>query len=255
MNALGRTPWTRQPQFAVGVAPDSGFRPETSLVLLPGFNLPVHQTSQHGLEFHTSVASYYTANAPRGTRTQMTILFAGRQTAAPGDANFRYFEIGGNNVGGGFGLEQSAFSELVIGWTDSFDILGDTNWVDFDVNVIHGYAAVLNGSLCTLFRDGAQIASLAISWNAANTGSFAIGGATETLGVTSRALNFGVSLFAVDFNNAIPLRTAAELSRKPWQIFAPLPRQLWALAGAAPPPTLTGTLGQWDPELRLAAWW
>ena len=43
------------------------------------------------------------------------------------------------------------------------------------------------------------------------------------------------------------------LTLNPWKLFAPLPRRLW-VPQTVPPAPLYGTLGQFDPELRLAAW-
>ncbi len=54
------------------------------------------------------------------------------------------------------------------------------------------------------------------------------------------------------WNRPLSLLEFQALYGNPWQLFAPLPRQMWAPAEYVPPPV--GTLGQFDPELRIAGW-
>lgn len=55
------------------------------------------------------------------------------------------------------------------------------------------------------------------------------------------------------FNRYLTDTEVSEWMRNPWQVFAPPPRLVQAPASAALP--VYGTLGQFDPELRLAAWY
>ena len=227
-----KIPWTSQPQVPVGIDP-SILRPNQSLVLLPGVNLPTTRVSRWGNEFHTADKYYYTASAPIADNNELTVVFAGRQTGATGTNYERYFEIGGGGTGGGFSVEQYS-SERILGWitSGSISVVGDKNWVDNDLFGSHYYVATVANSVVSLFRDGMLIYTGEITTAAATTRKFAIGGATSSSGTGNRATNFGVSLFAIDFGRAVSQQVALKLSENPWQIFQPLQRKQFAVSAA-----------------------
>jgi len=208
----------RQPQQSVPINPRI-LRPRSTLCLVPGVNVPAHRITGLGREFHNSATSYYTANAPKGSRQKMTVVIAGRQTGAPAVANGRYFEIGGYVTGGGFSVEGDGANEKVIGWDGTYHVIGDCNWLDVDIGPLHGYVAVLDGSVVKLWRDGGLVYTGPITWTAADTGKIAIGADTNSGGSGSRSDNFGWSLFAVDVDTALPDNLAAAVSSTPWMLF------------------------------------
>lgn len=55
------------------------------------------------------------------------------------------------------------------------------------------------------------------------------------------------------WNRVLTPTEIAALSVNPWMMFEPLSRQIWVPSGGAPP-AIYAPLGQFDPELRIAAW-
>jgi len=175
--------------------------PQQTFVYAPGINAVGTRNNYGGAYLHTSDNYFYTANAPKTSTLALTVILRAMQTSAIGSADYRrFFEIGGYQVGGGFSVETYSYQERVLSWTTSTNtVIGDKNWLDFDLGVLHTCVATLDGSTIKLFRDGTLIYSGSLTWTAPDTGRLSIGGSTGSGGVGDRNLSWGCNLFTAVF--------------------------------------------------------
>lgn len=122
------------------------------------------------------------------------------------------------------------------------DMLGGGSYA-----ICHANASSIKGaSTTTLVQDTTATAPTIVGNQAVYLG-WAQRGSSQDNPAVAEFTHFGALQADLDFAE---LRS---LAANPWQLWAPEPRRLWAPSAAyvAPP---VGTLGQFDPEMRLAAW-
>ena len=233
-------PWTRQPQQVV-LRDETYLRRKQSLVLLAGVELRATRVNGYGKELHVADNYYYTASAPIADANELTVVLAGRPTAAPGSSYERWFEIGGYLANSGISLEQVAGREKLNGWQSNPEPTTAVTiyWLDANIGQTQGYVLTIKDGVVTCYRGGVSVFSASITANAATSGKVALGGATYSSGATNRANNFGFSLFAVDFGRAVSNSVARSLSANPWQLFSPRRIPIPTATAAATAPTIT----------------
>jgi hypothetical protein len=107
-----------------------------------------------------------------------------------------------------------------------------TNLIGYDNGVSFGSTATAAG---------------AITYDATYSRKLLLGFGSDGLGIA------GHGYWEALWNRVLTPGEIAQLSANPWMLFKAPQRRIWVpSAGAAP--ILTGTLGQFDPELRIDAW-
>lgn len=217
--------WTQQPDRLLPLDP-AVMHEESSLVLLPGVNVPATRVSPLGREIHAADNYYYTDKAPIAQANALTLVMCGRVTSAVMGVFSRWFSVGGYGVGSGIDIQQYTGSEYTIVYSPGLVHLADKNWMDVEIGLPHTWVAVLNASTVSFYRDGKSIWSGAATTAPADTGKVSLFSTPESPG-NNRSDNCGLSLFAVDFGHALGPSEALALSSNAFKIFSPQDRRIW----------------------------
>ena len=173
-----------------------------------------------------------------------------------------------NTAGGTFGqypfgqgndsatLSQGAIrvKGLIGGYWGSNLIVEGATTLSNGVSVLIGFSR--NGSTgswsATVWLNGFSDGSASTTINPSAQQLLALGNVGNAPGYS---LSFDGRVHAAWlWNRPLSSTEHVSLAANLWQLFAPLPRRLWVPQFGAPPAPPVGTLGQFDPELRLAAW-
>lgn len=255
MALIVKLPWTSQPQVATGVnwgspltrgllwASSPGNEQTTSRVQTGTVSV---KPAQPGLTYSIDALNShfnFGAAGQSGTGSITVLVFARSTVTGRGDFIARWYD--GTAAGGG-----SQFT-LLSGLTVSkpqFYVANDAGGlgnsgassIAITTTKFHVVVGSYSTGSCKVYVDGALGASGAggsIALNAACTQSLIVGNNSFLDG----DLTGSVAMFAV-WNRQLSDAEVALVSSSPWQLFAPLPRRIWAPgAAAAGLPTLTAS--------------
>lgn len=272
MGLIYQRPWTRQPQFASGLNPRFARNlillcaPSQSATLIgdyilpnlarPGQSMPyVYSNGTLSAEYSAGVGPVQMRGVASGELYQLNNTADGTLNtafAATGEAScLAVLRANAQDAVGDNGPLRISAPGIVSGehypYTDGNVYLGPfstTRWVVVTppVDVFKPHVTIVtHRNVEQAFYMGGKLLTEA--------------SLLETPSVNSGArigFNGAVAMFAF-WSRVLSRAEIFELSINPWQLFAPLPRMLWAPSGPAAPAPV-GTLGQWDPELRIAGW-
>lgn len=264
MSLIFQRPWTRQPQFAVGINP-SAVGLKTPFVAvnclgLDGYNYgagqkiasvsadPVTPTvgfPGRGLTFTGSTISRLQYNG-NSTASEQKFTAASVFVWRSGGANLNTQLCGTSILGDGFGVVSGLAAGGDIGIVKAgvalLSTLSLTSGVPYAMVTSHNTAS---GDYYILLRN-------------MTTGAITTATQTETSSASASSTGSAcIGCFRTDFNGAwngdifmnvmsfeyLPRAAADAWLKNPWAIFKPLPRRIWAAAASASPDRTAALIG------------
>ena len=231
MSLIRRVPWTVQPQYPVGINWSNPITHKLRFAWggpacqrdsvqnrLPTTQMPLNESKfGRGIQLNTTGLAIPHSNPKSGAKS---VVIVGNPLNYNGATN-TYLR---NGPSGGWGLSANNFWLL---WTH-YGVSDYSLGVAASGNVGVVGVTAIPSSTVTAYENGIQIASVAI-------GALNVSTATSCqMSFTSSGSSAVSTLaFAAYWDRELSAAEHASMAANQWQIFAPLPRRIWAPSAAA----------------------